>query len=109
MKIQHLLRHHIVIQRVASKIAPHRILLHRAISVIPHNPPTRILHHSPAAAKRAHFNRLAALHHVHNLKPPPNNPTVAKQPMHLLGRGTRCHIKILWLNAQQQIAHRAAH
>ena len=109
VKIQHLLRRHIVIQRIASKIAPHRILLQRAISVIPHNPPAGILHHAPAAAKRAHLNRLTALHHVHNLKPPPNNPTAAKQPLHLFRRRTRCHVKILRLNPQQQIAHRTAH
>ena len=109
VKIQHLLRRHIVIQRIAGEITPHRILLQRAIRVIPHNPPARILHHPPAAAKRAHLNRLAALHHMHNLKPPPDNPAAAKQTMHLLGRGAGCHIKILRLDAQQQIAHRTAH
>jgi hypothetical protein len=50
-----------------------------------------------------------AVHHVHDAKAPPDDEGAAKQRLDLLGRGVGGHVEVLGAQAQQQVAHRAAH
>jgi hypothetical protein len=50
----------------------------------------------------------AAVHHVHDAKPPADDEGTAKQALDLFGRGVGGHVKILGAQAQQQVAHGAA-
>ena len=50
-----------------------------------------------------------AMHHVHDAKTPANDEGAAKTGFHFLGRGVGGHIKVFRLQADQQIAHCAAH
>ena len=50
-----------------------------------------------------------AIDHVDDAKTPPDDEGAAKQGLHLLGRGVGSDVKVFGAQAQQQIAHRAAH
>ena len=105
VKINNLLILHIIIQRIASEIAPKRILRQRAIRIIAHNPAALVVLHIAAAAKRADFNRFRTHHHMHNLKTPPDNPAAFEHAAHLFRQGVGGHVKIFRRFAQQQIAY----
>ena len=50
-----------------------------------------------------------AIDHVDDAKTPPDDEGAAKQGLHLFGRGVGSDVKVFGAQAQQQIAHRAAH
>ncbi|MCY1503634.1 hypothetical protein D9M68_377640 [compost metagenome] len=47
--------------------------------------------------------------HVHDLEAPPDDARAPEQRLHLVGRGVGRDVEILGLDAEQQVAHRAAH
>jgi hypothetical protein len=51
----------------------------------------------------------APVHHVHDAEAPPDDEGATEQPLDLLGRGIGRHVEVLGPQAQQQVAHRAAH
>ena len=62
-----------------------------------------------AAAEGGDFNRFRPHHHVHNLKAAADDAAAAEYFAHFFRTGAGGHIEIFRLDAQEQIAHRAAH
>ena len=60
-------------------------------------------------AERRHLDDLAAEMHVRQAEAPADEAAITEQPAHLLGQRVGRHVEILGRDAQQQIAHRAAH
>ena len=103
-----------VIQRVGGEVAAYRIVLDTAVHVIAQQP-AAIVGQAVAfvitaiGAKGGHFDDFAAIHHMRQAKPAPNQAAIAKQRLDLLGSGIGSHVKILGLTAHQQVAHRPPH
>ena len=60
-------------------------------------------------AKSRHFDDFLAEMHVRQAKAPADQAAIAKQAPHLFRQGVGRHVEVLRRDAQQQIAHRAAH
>ena len=60
-------------------------------------------------AKCCDLDDVASEIHVSQTEPPPNEAAVAEQLAHLFRQRVGCNVKILRLNAKQQVAHAAAH
>ena len=100
----------VVIQGVAGEIAAGGVLLHAAVAVVLHDAAVFVLPRgAAAAAEGGDFNRFRPHHHVHNLKAAADDAAAAEYFAHFFGAGVGGHIEIFRLDAQEQIAHRAAH
>ena len=70
----------------------------------------RLLHQRGAGAEGRHLEDLAALEvHVRQPEAPADEPAVAEQAAHLIGRGAGGDVEVLGLAADEQVAHAPAH
>lgn len=109
MEIPNFLFNRVVIQRIASKVAPHGIFFNAAVSIVLHNTALRILLNLIATAERRDFNDFRSDHHMNNLKTAADNAAAAEYFADLLRRGVRCNIKVFRLDSEQQIPNGTAH
>ena len=61
------------------------------------------------AAKCRHLDDFRAELHVRQAEPPPDDPAVPEQPLHLVRVRRRADVEILRRPAEKQIAYAAAH
>ena len=100
----------VVIQGVAGEIAAGSVLLHAAVAVVLHDAAVFVLPRgAAAAAEGGDFNRFRPHHHVHNLKAAADDAAAAEYFAHFFRTGVGGYVEIFRLDAQKQIAHRAAH
>jgi hypothetical protein len=103
-----------VVERVGGEVAPHRVILDGAVDVVAQQA-AAVFGFAVAAAvvhigaEGGHLDDLAAIDHVRQPEAPADQPAVAEQRLHLLGRGVGGHVEILGVAADQQVAHRATH
>ena len=60
------------------------------------------------AAEGGHFQQVLAEHHVHDLEAAADDEGAPEQALDLFRRGVGGDVEVLGLDAQQQVAHRAA-
>ena len=111
MEIDHLFAHGIEIKRVHGEIAPPRILLLGTEDVVAEHPAVLVLFRGidVGAAEGRDLDRLRPQHHVHEAKASPDDERAPEQRLHLLGPGVGRDVEILGRDAEEQIAHGAAH
>ena len=133
--VDHQLAGRVVIHRIDGEVAARRVFVLRAPDVVAQHAAAgidgvrhtgefalasafvaldllrrRVVHVGAKGRYLDHFMLAATpIHHVHDAKPPPDDEGPAEQALDLLGRGIGGHVEILGPQAQQQIAHRAAH
>ena len=102
----------VVVQRVDREVAAHRVFLDRAVDVVAHDAAVDEMAIAAAvvagAAERRDLDDLAAEHDVREAEAPADQPAVAEQAAHLLGRRVGRDVEILRVSAEQQVAHGAA-
>ncbi len=62
-----------------------------------------------SAAEGRHLHGFRAAHHVHQPEATPNDAGAAEDGAHLLRRRVGRNVEVLWLDLEQQVAHRTAH
>ena len=133
--VHHHLRLRVVVHRVDGEVAPYRVFLLRAPDVVAQHPTAgidRVFHAGQFAAagafvarnlfgggvvhvgaKRRHLDHLvfasAPEHHVHDAKTPTDDEGAPEQALDLLRRRVGGDIEVFRTQADQQVAHRAAH
>ncbi len=128
--VQHGLRGRIVVHRVDREVAargvfvllaPDVVAQHAAAGVHRMRAAVELVALAGGAAERCvgrgridqraesrGFDDFLAELHVHDLEPAADDAGAAEQLLHLVGRGVGCDVEVFRLDAEQQIAHRAA-
>jgi hypothetical protein len=100
----------VVIQRIDREVAPRGIFGDGAEDVVAQHAAVFVLDRMGVVrgAEGGDFQRLAALHHMHDLEAAADDAGAAEQGAHLLGRGIGGDVVVLGVDAGDQVAHRAA-
>jgi ATP-dependent Clp protease adapter protein ClpS len=108
--VQHLLRRRVVVHRIDGEVAPHRVLVLRPEAVVAQDAAVFILRrvHFAGAAEGGHLEQVLAEHHVHDLEALADDEGAPEQPLDLFGRSVGGDVEVFRLDAEQQVAHRAA-
>jgi len=109
--VDHFARLAIVIERVDGEIPPPRVFLQAAEDVVAQHAAVLVLFRRLAVggAKGRDLDGLRTQHHVHQAEAPPDHQRAAEQRLDLLRPRGRGDVEILRLDAEQDVAHRAAH
>src|SRR5690606_28256722 len=102
-----------VIASADREVPPPRVPVERAVGGVPQTAARLVVTPgaAPAVAGRAGPRRLdgiAGEAPVRSSEPPPDQPAVAKQPVHLLRQRIGDDVEVLRVPAEQQITHAAA-
>ena len=108
--VQHQLRRRVVIHRVDGEVAPQRILVLFAEGVVAQYAAVLVLgrRFHRRAAEGGDFEQVLAEHHVHDLEAAADDEGAPEQPLDFFRRRIGGNVEVLGLDAQQQVAHRAA-
>ena len=99
------------VEGVDREVAPRGILHVRAVDVVGQE--AAVLVRRVVArlrrAERRHLDRFGPGMHVHEPEPAPDDEGAAKQGLHVLRPGIGGYVEVLGLDAEEEVAHRAAH
>ena len=111
MIVEHRLAGRVVIHRVDGEIAPGGVLMLFTEGVVAQDAAVLVLRRiiRRCAAEGGDLDDLLPEHHVHDLETLADDKGAPEQALDLFRRGIGGHVEILRLDAQQQVAHRAAH